>query len=178
MKNLLLSIFSLLTFVSYSQDLAKYRSMTEDEVLTLSNSIAQDIRDDWQMYLEQTKEKGLYLLWYIPKSTDSTMLKKIEKVGIATSGVDHFIVKYEMFYEGRDLDMEIEGTKKYNFSSLELKFIDAFKIWEKYFLNGATIENVKNYKDKRRKENGEGNSIWMYKFEKLKSPYWRIFKFY
>ncbi|OBX17810.1 MULTISPECIES: hypothetical protein [Bizionia] len=176
MKKLLFVLLLLFAFSINAQDISRFRSMSYDEALGFSQTIANEIRQDWRLYKEDSEGK-LIEFWYIPKDADEAILKKVKELGVTTSGIDFFIVNYEVFQEGEDLDMEIEGVKRYRFYDMTLKFLDAFPIWEKYFLNGATIENTRNNKDLDRKLETD-EYIWMYKFRPAKSPYWSIHKIY
>lgn len=176
MKKILFILCVIVAANINAQDLTRLRSMTNEEALSFAEEITNIARDDWKLY-KTDEEKRVLELWYIPTNADEAMLKKIKDVGISTSGIDKLIVVYEAFYEGQDLDLEIEGVKRYRFLSMTLKFLDAFPIWEKYFLNGATIENVRNNVDHNRKDE-TNERIWMYKFKPETSPYWTIYKFY
>lgn len=176
MRKILLVVLLLISISSFAQDIAKYRSMSKEEIVQFSNQIGDIIRNEWQFYKEKEFKDNVKLT-YIPTGTSVEMLNKIKNVGLDSSGVDYFDVNYNIVYEGRDLDLEIKGVRKYQFLSVNLKFKDAFVVWQKYFNNEATIEDVRNYKNHTRKIKKE-NIHWLYKFNKSESPYWTILKFY
>ena len=173
MKNIILTFCSLLILNgSIAQDFSYLLSMDKVAALAFSNKINANVREPWKFV--NTDGGSDYLrVNYVPPTTTAEELKKIEDRGLNISGVKYYTVKFKKFQEGEDKELEIEGVTKYEFQSVELKFLDAFNVWEKLFFNGTTIERV------RAREDGEipkvKDSHIKLRFTSSAKPNWKIF---
>jgi len=169
---LLIAIFSFIN--STAQDLAHLRSMNKTEASEFAYNIVTDVREELMLWdVQETND--LLTFEFIEASTDTVALNKVIKSGHHID-VQFYEIDFEVFYEGQDKTLEIEGEKKYRFYQARLKFLDMFPVWKKYFDNTATITGVRE----EFKYTAKGNDgYWNYKFKSTaKEPYWLISKFY
>jgi len=169
---LLIAIFSFIN--STAQDLAHLRSMNKIEASEFANNIVADAREELMLW-DVHEGKRLLTFEFIEASTDTVALNKVIKSGHHID-VEFYEVDFEVFLEGQDKTLEIEGEKKYIFYQARLKFLDMFPVWKRYFDNTATVVGVlEEDKDTAKTKNGH----WLYNFETTgEEPYWMIRKFY
>src|SRR5690554_2404155 len=177
MKKLLLLLALVLncTFI-YSQDFTRFRSMTKEEAKDFATEITDSVRESLMLWKEKENDRKITFI-YIPTATDTVAMNKTMKKGTHLDVVFSYI-DFEIIYEGKNLDLEIAGTKKYRFFQATFKLIDLLPIWQRYFNPSATLTEIStNYKMKeaRYRENGVD---WLYKFNPSGSPYWTLRRFY
>lgn len=174
MKKLLLLISIFYFCTSQAQDLSHLRSMSKPEAVAFADSIIVDVREKLMLWDVQEGSR-LLTFEFIETSTDTVALNKVLKSGHHID-VEFYEINFEVFYEGQDKTLEIEGEKKYRFYQARLKFLDMFPVWKKYFDASATITGVRE----EFKYTAKGNDgYWNYKFESTsKEPYWLIRKFH
>jgi len=176
MRKLLLIVFVFTFSLAQAQDLAPLRSMTKMEAASFADSITAESRKELMLW-DVHEGKRLLTFEFIEASTDTVALNKVIKSGHHID-VEFYEIDFEIFYEGRDIPLEIEGEKKYRFHQARLKFLDLFPVWKKYFNNEATIEEVRNDYDMKQARYKTKNVDWLYKLEGNNTLYWTINRFY
>lgn len=169
MKKLLLIACMFLYGLGQAQDLAPLRSMTKMEAASFADSLVANSREKLMLWNVQ-EGKRLLTYEFIEASTDTIALNEVIKKGHHIN-VEFYEIDFEIFYEGQDKTLEIEGEKKYRFHQARLKFLDLFPVWKKYFDNSATIAGVRSYENTVKGNGG----YWLYGIEPTgKEPYWII----
>ncbi len=165
---LLIAIFSFIN--STAQDLAHLRSMNKTEASEFAYNIVKDVREELMLWDVQ-ENKDLLTFEFIEASTDTVALNKVIKSGHHID-VQFYEIDFEVFYEGQNKTLEIEGEKKYRFYQARLKFLDMFPVWKKYFDDSATVVGVlEDHKNTAKANKG----YWLYGFEATgKAPFWQI----
>lgn len=173
MKRLLL-IITIFTFgLSQAQDLAPLRSMTKAEASSFAANLTNASREELMLWDVQENQDRL-TFEFIEASTDTVALNEVIKSGRHID-VEFYEIDFEVFHEGQDKTLEIEGEKKYRFHQARLKFLDLLPVWKKYFDSTATLSGVREEFENDAKGN---NGYWHYKLEATgKEPYWLIKKF-
>ena len=176
MKKIYLFLFFLITLVGNAQDFTtfqKLRNLSKDEAVDFANKISGNIRKHFVYGDSRETERALIVsLINIDADKEKVLARPYD---YPDDIVDVYFTK---FHDGENKSLEIEGTTKYKFYKVKMKYLDLFPTWKEFFQPNADLEKtVDNFqmRDARIKEN---KLDWLYKFNELDKGIWEITMFY
>lgn len=148
MKKLLLLLIFIITSAINAQDynvISKLNSTNFDNSLKIADNMKSMAKGNYHLYKYHEFEKEMVLkIVYASEGVTNEQLKQ------ATDYNNCFVVEFKVFYEGRNLDLEKQGIKKYKLSKVSAKYLDIFPIWKNWFVPNA--EEEKTLKDSNSQE--------------------------
>lgn len=139
-------IFYLLILMSISnvnaqnfEYLKKIQSLDFDEAKEITQYIISEMRKEYRIFDYKEIDSSLVFL-VLDKDIDNETFKK----NSSKYDDNYFYVAFQIFYEGENIPLEIEGKKKYFLSFVEYNYLDLFPYWKKYFNNDADLEGTIN----------------------------------
>ena len=169
-KSIIFCLFIFATLFSTAQDITPLLKMDKAEAIAFANKVNSNIRTPW-IQVELDEGNTSFLVYFVPATTSKEDIAKIKDTGIRLAGIEYYTVEFTHSIQGADEELEIEGTKVYQFDRLKLPFLDAFQVWEKLFFNGTTIKRVRADEDGIVKYENSSKKI---KFSVDNKPYWTI----
>lgn len=135
MKKIILFVFTLLTFNSFSQDsdyLNKLKEgvQTEAEVIELTKPITELSKKPLRFFkAKDFTNEHYFIVQYVPEElSDEDISKDLENIR------DQFLIfQFRYMNVGENVNLEVPGVKKYFFYDVRGKYLSLFPFWKKYF---------------------------------------------
>lgn len=173
MKKLLLLLSLLLSFIIQAQDaklIQQLRSSDYEQAKEFANQVATG-RTDWELIKEVNSDKALTFI-YIEASLSKDKKEAIKTGKLLINNLNTITVKFTVFYEGENKNLEQTGIRKYSFYYASGKYLDLFPLWQKVFNDKADL----NLTPKEFKMQESRVDKYFYKFRETKAPQWLIEK--
>lgn len=119
----------------------KINNLDSISARTFANEIAESSKTGYEFFKLKKREKyNQYIYYYIQKG-----LNQEEKEEQRQNGCDKCInVVFNVYYDGANKDLEIEGKQRLRFDYINGSFLDLFPTWKREFDPEATHESIMN----------------------------------
>lgn len=140
MKKLLLLATLLIGLLASAQDYATIgllKSTDFDISLKLANDMKSMAKNGYHLYKYKEFEKeGFLKIVYAPEGVTDEQLELTKDFSKCLT------VFFKIYFEGKNVDLEKPGIKKYKFTMVQGKYLDLFPIWKMWFVPGADLEKT------------------------------------
>lgn len=140
MKKILLLIAFIIGSSVSAQDyniIGQLKSTDFDNSLKLADNMKSMAKNNYHLFKYHEFEQEMILkIVYAPEGITDEQLKQ------STDYSNCMVVEFKVFYEGRNLDLDKKGIKKYKLSKVSGKYLDVFPIWKSWFVPMADEEKT------------------------------------
>jgi hypothetical protein len=138
MKKILLLATLLIGLLASAQDYAtigQLNSADLDGSLKMANDVRTMAKNSYHLY-KQVEKDGFLKIVYAPEGVTDEQLETSKDFSKC------LLVVYKIYYEGKNVDLEKPGIKKYKFTVAQGKYLDLFPVWKSWFVPGADLEKT------------------------------------
>ncbi|HCM34138.1 hypothetical protein [Chryseobacterium sp.] len=116
-----------------------FNEIKEDKIKSFSDDIISGFEKEQKYIKILSNESGLLKVIYYDKDIPDTIVKNDIESGFCSLCTE---VIFQKYFRGRNSDLNIKGEEYFNFISVEGKYLDLYKWWQKHFYPNLSKEEI------------------------------------
>lgn len=140
MKKLLLCIALLIGLLVSAQNYTSIellKSTDFENSLKLANDMKSMAKINYHLYkYHEFESEGFLKIVFAPEGVTDEQLETSKDFSKC------LMVFFKIYFEGKNVDLEKPGIKKYKFTMVQGKYLDLFPVWKSWFVPGADLEKT------------------------------------
>lgn len=124
--------------------IGQLKSTDFDNSLKLADNMKSMAKNSYHLFkYHEFEQERILKIVYAPEGVTDEQLKQSKDYS------NCMVIEFVVYFDGRNLDLDKQGEKKYKLSKVSGKYLDVFPIWKSWFVPSADVEKTLTNSDSR-----------------------------